>query len=524
MIEEWKHITYAPNYEISNMGNVKNRTTNKLLNCNYERVKKTNTRMRVGLSQNGKNKAYYLHRIVAEHFLENSNNLPEVNHINGDYYNNTSSNLEWVSKQQNMTHASKKDLFNTYKRKVIIKNYETHEEQIFNSISECADYLHTTPGSIVNYIKKISNKEMNIIEKSKKSKEVIQFDENNKIITKFNSVNEAQKALNITNISMCCNYYEYDDLSRPKCYRIKKIKNFIFKFGDISFKKHSLFKNIFEIVYVNDDNESKIELEDKDIIWKEYPYLNKYMISNTGEVKHKRTGRIMMGSKVNGYRFVNLNNDNNTKLNRLIHRLVAETFLENPENKPVVNHKDTNILNNHVDNLEWVTYKENMNTNETKQNLKIGKNSKNILQINIENGEIIDKFYGASEVEEKTNISASLIWNICNYYKGKKKIYNKSYRNKFIFIYEEDVDKLDEYLQIANTKQVEFLCKKVYQFDKETNKLLGTFESAVEASKKLEISYSGINHCCQYYNYGDDTRPICYKLKTYKGFVFKQNC
>ena len=58
------------------------------------------------------------------------------------------------------------------------------------------------------------------------------------------------------------------------------------------------------------------------------------------------------------------------KMNRLLHRMVALTFLDNPDNKPVVNHKDTNILNNHVDNLEWVTYKENMNTGETIKNLR----------------------------------------------------------------------------------------------------------------------------------------------------------
>lgn len=45
---------------------------------------------------------------------------------------------------------------------------------------------------------------------------------------------------------------------------------------------------------------------------------------------------------------------------REVHRLVAEKYIPNPDNKPCVNHKDGNKLNNHKDNLEWVTYEENM--------------------------------------------------------------------------------------------------------------------------------------------------------------------
>ena len=60
-----------------------------------------------------------------------------------------------------------------------------------------------------------------------------------------------------------------------------------------------------------------------------------------------------------GYYFVNIFDSNGKVRNRSIHRLVTTAFIPNPENKPWVNHKDCNKMNNHVSNLEWCTEREN---------------------------------------------------------------------------------------------------------------------------------------------------------------------
>lgn len=96
-------------------------------------------------------------------------------------------------------------------------------------------------------------------------------------------------------------------------------------------------------------------------IWKVVEDLPRYEISNHGRLRNKETGRVLKThvSKL-GYEEINIR-FNNTLHFRSIHRLVAKAFIQNPENKPEVNHIDENKLNNTVENLEWVTRKENLN-------------------------------------------------------------------------------------------------------------------------------------------------------------------
>lgn len=85
-----------------------------------------------------------------------------------------------------------------------------------------------------------------------------------------------------------------------------------------------------------------------------------YQISDTGIVINKKTGRELKQQEKKGYMNVSLFK-NGKKKNKLVHRLVAEAFIENIKNYPQINHKDENTLNNTVENLEWCTQKYNNN-------------------------------------------------------------------------------------------------------------------------------------------------------------------
>ena len=95
-----------------------------------------------------------------------------------------------------------------------------------------------------------------------------------------------------------------------------------------------------------------------DIIWKDIKgYEGLYEVSNTGYIKSlqfKKPFIKKFNKNHQGYLSVSLYKDNENKLVK-VHRVVAEAFIPNPENKPQVNHKDGNKANNCVENLEWVT-------------------------------------------------------------------------------------------------------------------------------------------------------------------------
>jgi hypothetical protein len=94
-------------------------------------------------------------------------------------------------------------------------------------------------------------------------------------------------------------------------------------------------------------------------IWKEINWVDgKFAISNQGLVKNLITNKIHYGSNLRGYKSINLKNNGKIK-NYLIHRIVAKAFMDNYDDKLMINHIDFNKSNNKIDNLELVTNREN---------------------------------------------------------------------------------------------------------------------------------------------------------------------
>lgn len=146
-------------------------------------------------------------------------------------------------------------------------------------------------------------------------------------------------------------------------------------------------------------------------IWKDIEGFNGiYQVSNHGRIFGGRFKKIMKQKLNKGYRMINLTYPNGIQKTFQVHRLVAQHFIENKENKPFINHIDENKENNKFENLEWVTPKENMEHGTVVERIRKNRFRK-VAQI--ENGKIVKEFESMSEAARCFEIQIERISECC---------------------------------------------------------------------------------------------------------------
>jgi hypothetical protein len=145
---------------------------------------------------------------------------------------------------------------------------------------------------------------------------------------------------------------------------------------------------------------------------KDYPM---YRIGTDGRV-WSETNDIILKQHLNDRGYVNAYLSKEGKVKTLrVHRLVAEHFIPNPDNKPEVNHKDGDKTNNHVDNLEWVTRRENR---QHAWNLGLDKNVPVSVMQFTKDGAYIRSYESMTQAAKAVNGKQTSISDVC---KGKQK-------------------------------------------------------------------------------------------------------
>lgn len=180
-------------------------------------------------------------------------------------------------------------------------------------------------------------------------------------------------------------------------------------------------------------------------IWKKIEGYNHYYVNRIGDVYSEKSDMVLKPHIKNGYTFVSLQTPDKKNKSVRIHRLVATAFIDNPDNKPQVNHINANKQDNTVENLEWCTMDENIaHSKELNLSGPGGRlnTSKEIIRINPSDGTI--KEYGSIQmavrdlyIDEGLNRQ-----KITGKTKGVRRVLNglhKSHKG-FIFRYKSDIE------------------------------------------------------------------------------------
>lgn len=367
--EIWKSDENIDGYLFSNLGRVKNLKTN-----NFLKPYKKDNFYCIDSRNNGN---VLIHRIISKLFVDNPYNYKYIRHIDGDKSNNKYSNLQFVSSGQKVNNLDEidgeiwKEVFinNEYEvsNKGRVRNksnnsllkqrskdlgYKTvgiklNDKQkhffIHKLVAEAfipnpenkstIDHIDQNPSNNnVENLRWFTSKEQctNRNQSCGKKPKILQFDMDDNLVHTYENVSEV------------CEFVKTNNLSTAKDENIK---------CQLSSCLNNKKKSIYGYVWKYD---SEIITEKENEVWKSvgeiFPLAKNYQVSNFGRMK-------------NGEKLLSENKEDSIYLGKEtprchIHILVANLFIPNPENKPLVFRIDGNKLNNSVSNLKWMTQKE----------------------------------------------------------------------------------------------------------------------------------------------------------------------
>lgn len=233
-------------------------------------------------------------------------------------------------------------------------------------------------------------------------------------------------------------------------------------------------------------------------IWKDVVgYEGLYKVSNFGNVYSWRVKRnLKPGNHNDGYKFVILYK-NGDKSFKTIHRLVAEAFIPNPNNYPVINHKDEDKTNNNVNNLEWCSELYNNTYND--RHIKIAEKLSKYVYAYNDNCKMVYEFKSINEADRHLGWGRGNIWSSCvnknRSCHGLLWSYDKLTEQEII-----DRFKLIKERKIEHHQLGEFAKQKLskpcsrYTMDWE---YIDSYPSIQEAGRQLDINPSLISGVCR---------------------------